>query len=160
MHKIFLFTYLFVSFSNLLFSQDSQLETISVCGNSNQIGEYDISWSLGQVVIESYMANDLVVTQGIHQPFVIITHILQDSKNDLEIKAYPNPAHEFIIVELKKETKLSFIISSSNGKIVFNGDLLNKVNKIELKQIPPGSYILKISGTESNAFNSYNIIKL
>lgn len=59
------------------------------------------------------------------------------------INFYPNPAHDFIIVE-KNDSQISFVeLYDSFGKQVNYYSLKNEQNRIDTSQLPSGSYLLR-----------------
>ena len=75
------------------------------------------------------------------------------SSNDVEFEIFPNPSSNFLNIKSTNKTNLKFSIFSSIGKLVINGELDNVNNIIDLSELEPQLYILKIGG------NSHKIIK-
>lgn len=66
------FLWLIFSFCLLKASSAQSLsqEVIGSAGGFNMIGEVHLSWTLGEVMVETYSKNNLYLTQGFHQPLV------------------------------------------------------------------------------------------
>jgi surface protein len=80
--------------------------------------------------------------------------------NSKNISIYPNPAKNFINIDLNQNIdKVNIIITDLYGKTVFNQDFENMSSeKINLENLANGIYTLRISDSELNNFN-YKIIK-
>jgi len=79
------------------------------------------------------------------------TDITISSEIDFEI--YPNPSSDFLTIKSYFKTNLNYSVYSSIGKLVINGKLDNLNNIIDIYDLEPQLYILKIDG------KSYKIIK-
>ena len=73
--------------------------------------------------------------------------------SDIDFEIYPNPSSDFLTIKSYFKTNLNYSVYSSIGKLVINGKLDNLNNIIDLYNLEPQLYILKIDG------KSYKIIK-
>lgn len=78
-----------------------------------------------------------------------VTDLEQDENNN-ELKVYPNPATDFINVELKRKSNSLFQLSDLNGRTVLKGQLNELVNKIDVNNQNAGIYLLTIINLEKN----------
>jgi len=75
------------------------------------------------------------------------------TSNDVEFKTFPNPTSNIIYLNNLNKNNSNFQIFSSIGKLVMNGPI-NKTNiSVDISNLKPQLYILKIDGI------SYKIIK-
>jgi hypothetical protein len=61
------------------------------------------------------------------------------------VKIYPNPAKDYIIVDGGSQGEMKLEIISANGKIVFSKENINSTAKVDISQLDRGAYIVKIS---------------
>jgi len=85
----------------------------------------------------------------------------RELKNRVEI--YPNPAIDYISVEIK-ESELSntqFVLHSIIGnKLTIRAEKIsNNKYRIELKNLPPGYYLLSIKDPKINFNRTYKFLK-
>ena len=66
--------------------------------------------------------------------------------SDIDFEIYPNPSSDFLTIKSYSKTKLNYSIYSSIGKLVINGKLDNLNNIIDIYDLVPQLYILKIDG--------------
>lgn len=59
-------------------------------------------------------------------------------------RIYPNPAKEFVYVQLEKATEASYDLYDLTGRIVVNGTISNSFASIEVGDIRSGMYLLQI----------------
>lgn len=81
---------------------------------------------------------------------------LKDNKLNDEIKIYPNPASDFINIELKRNSNFSIEIFDELGQIAWRDENKNDVVKIPTSNFASGIYLIKIQ-TE-NEFGMKKII--
>lgn len=69
-----------------------------------------------------------------------------------EIIIFPNPAEDFLNIELKDGSSFNFELFSVIGSKVLSGKATNKITKVDLRSLPDGLYFLQIAGS------SYRIV--
>ena len=74
-------------------------EVISSGGETQTATGYEICWTLGEPVIETYMPGTYILTQGFHQSRLTATPISEILYTEIELKVFPNPALDFILIQ-------------------------------------------------------------
>ncbi len=72
------------------------------------------------------------------------------------IKMYPNPAHDFIIIDTNEQLSSAKIYDIS-GKLMLNPTFLS--NKIEIGSLPSGNYIVEIFNKSGKLITNKKMIK-
>lgn len=77
----------------------------------------------------------------------------------LKIKVYPNPAKEYLTVNLGSidETQSTISLLDINGKEIYTQVTTLNQLQVDVSHIAPGTYLLKVTRGEN--FVMYNIIK-
>jgi len=70
----------------------------------------------------------------------LITSI--NNLDDVNIKVYPNPANDYIFIE--NAASSNFKLFDCKGNQIVKSKINDRTNKISLKQLPPGVYIIQI----------------
>ena len=88
---------------------------------------------------------------------------INDYKNNLTLHLYPNPANDFVTINLDKIDNSAIrhlSIYDINGRLIFQRDLLNDNNniKIDITSLKPGFYMVNLNNGEHN-FKQKLIIK-
>lgn len=132
-------------------------ELISTSGDIFSNHAVQLEWSIGEPVIDSYMQENLLLTQGFHQPE--IKEKLEENQN---IYVHPNPFDLFLIVEIPEpESENMFcLMVDMSGKIIRIISNLKEYNEIITSEMSDGAYILRIFDSKSNLLKSIKIIKL
>lgn len=121
---------------------------------------YQLDWSVGELLTETYNGFENTLTQGFHQGEYIITAISQMENLLLKITAFPNPATDFVIlnIESQKEEGLGYILTDLNGKILQESKILTNQQQINLEGIAAGVYFLNVQ-SDKKALKTFKIIK-
>jgi PKD repeat protein len=69
------------------------------------------------------------------------------------ITIYPNPSSDIITIEAEiNNLNSNYIILNSIGQQVLSGELIDKKNTIEIRNLPEGFYLIRIGETEGYSF--------
>jgi len=88
----------------------SAQEVVSSGGGTQSTAEHQISWTLGEVVIDTYVEGGSIITQGFHQTKLSLTPITELLLPNIKMNVFPNPTQDFIHIyfnELVKNTNYS-----------------------------------------------------
>jgi len=78
-------------------------------------------------------------------------NILSINETNQEIKLYPNPANNYLIIDSKSFINQNYEIIDISGKILIKNKILNNKQEIDLTNLKTGIYFIKINK------NSYKI---
>ena len=123
------------------------------------------SQTIGEAAVESLSSSGYDLTQGFQQPRLKMLPGISPPGNG--VKAYPNPASDFVNVELFGETARSFRITVSNisGTVVYSNDI-NFTDKywyiqdIPVSTLSPGLYFIQVISKDGVLHKSFKIEKL
>jgi len=73
-----------------------------------------------------------------------LTAVAVEETNSSEISVYPNPFNDQLIIELESSSSKEFKIYSILGEMVLKGTVNSDINTIDLSNLPPNIYFLKI----------------
>lgn len=149
--KIFLTVYVVVISITTIFAQQG----IVTSGSSFNTSTTHMSFSVGQLAQSSYSSDNIYVNEGIQQPDVITTQIVEIE--NINISVFPNPVFSFINIYSDVTEDITVIIYSADGKIMLN-QLYNMPAKINVESFAAGNYLVKLSNSKGQQ-NTYSIIK-
>lgn len=120
-----------------------------------------LSWTLGEVMVETYSQTQGFLTQGFHQPLTIsITNVeLVETK----ISTYPNPVHDFVHIKITQLGDYHITLFSLQG--IKLADVMatitdeNDEHILDLKDYAATLYLLQITHTTTGKNFSYRILK-
>lgn len=141
----------FVLLKGLCTAQDN-LNLVSSAGRVDSNNSIQLEWSLGEVSINSHVAN-LRLSEGFHQPKYAITSINTESPLN-ELKISPNPTTGFLHMDgldLKDADLQLHRVDGTTVKSKINGQM------IDLSGLSTGIYILTVY--QNKQHSSFKIIK-
>ncbi len=162
MKKIFILFFAF-SISFNVFSQSAEPKVFGTGGNFYKNANYSLSWTIGETVIKTVTSTNNILTQGFQQPCYSLSAIKENVNSAIEILAYPNPASEFINLEIKSQNKnynIELEIIDIAGKTVITQKLKNKISKVNLSRLAKGTYLLKLFAEDIGEIKVYKIQKI
>ena len=164
MRKIVLSVSVLFSSLSCINAQSFMMDVIGSSGTFASSGSGSMSWTIGEVMTETYSSSGNFFTQGFHQSDTafIITLVPNFVSHTLSI--YPNPVIDNLVID--------FSTASENYNhtieiLDMKGQLLRKeyvsANQQQLNvsfhEFANGIYLLNIVNAGSNTRNSYKIIK-
>ena len=133
---------------------------ISTSGASFSDGTESINWTLGEMVIETMETNSEIITHGFHQPRLEISPSGTNVPKRYFIRAYPNPAHDFIHLHLQGKIikGMKYALYNATGSLLQEGTLEEEITKISFISLSPAVYFMKITKGEQ-CIQNFKIIK-
>ena len=110
-------------------------------------GQYTVTYSA-----EGYLPKTIVTTVADGEKFVQNVQLTKSvglQEHDNRISVYPNPAHDYITVELSDNTKIDYIqLYDMQGRLVETfPETSLQTTRLDVRNLPSGTYILHI-GTD------------
>jgi len=142
-------------------------QVVSTSGNHAENGSDQLSWTVGETVIETYSSVNNILTQGMHQSKLTVTAIEEIIGSGYEIFAFPNPATVCIYLKLVslmpgQESLIlkdfSFKLYDLNGKLLMYKHIENPETVIRMDNFTPSTYFLKLT-ENNNEIKTFKIIK-
>lgn len=136
-------------------------EILAPAGGSISKGGIQISYTIGETVIQTIEKNDVMLTQGFHQSKLIITTVKDFNSLAIEIKVYPNPTSDYITIE---QITNSGVVDLSAQLFDMHGRLIksvpaNQINtQINMQDFKSATYLLKVMDS-NNDFKTFRIVK-
>lgn len=163
MKKILLIVFVSI-LGSYIYGQEVSSSVIASAGESVKTGDVDVSWTLGEIAIETIGdGSTVVLTQGFQQGYFEITSIGEPLSSEFQINVYPNPASEFIWVDLSSNELESALVEiyDMEGKLVYNNkwEFVDGPNKILLNDLNASQYILRVTNNSGKVIQTFKLIK-
>ena len=101
-------------------------EVTSAAGGTNTVAAYEVSWTLGEAVIETGSSGNYSLTQGFHQPKLTVTST-EIFADDLNVKVNPNPTQQFISIQSDKLLEnTEYALFSLSGEKLMEGEIRDR----------------------------------
>ena len=146
------------TFSFSLFNVTAQ-ENINAGGGNATGSGGTVSYSVGQVMYNTFTGTNGSVAEGVQQPYEIsvVTGIEEAKDINLLLTAFPNPTDDYLTLEIQSIVQTQDFASQEAQKQYFaslydlNGKLLQKIpitnqqTHINMNNLAPATYFLKVS---------------
>lgn len=121
-----------------------------------------LHYSVGQVAFSTVSSTSGSVTEGVQQPYEImtITGIPEFQGVRIELSAFPNPAVDrlFITAENIEELSLRYVLYDNGGRLLQTDILNGSITEIPMDGFPPAAYSLVVF-SDSDRIKTFQIIK-
>ena len=123
-----------------------QQQVVSSAGSFHSNASGSVSWTLGELAIETLTTASNILTQGFQQSRLTVTGIGDIPQLDFEIVVCPNPASDHLIIRTDKEQheNLYFQLYDLSGKIILQDRIRETETTIPLNHLRSAVYLLRI----------------
>ena len=136
-------------------------EAVTAAGGSAKSGNLTVSWSIGEVMTETFVTPTFTLTQGVQQPQVKVEQVTSSPELSVyKITAYPNPASDAVIVSVAEvaEHPLTLRVFDANGKLLQVKQITDSETRISIADFAAGMYMLQITDKKRKV-QTFKIIK-
>jgi len=151
---LFIFT---LSFSTLLAQECVNASHGNALGSGGSL-----SYSIGQVVYQTYTGTSGSIAEGVQQPYEIsvITGIEEANGINLSFSAFPNPTTHYLSLSVDKFeiSNLSYQLYDVQGNLLQNEKISSTQTRVSLSNYIPATYFLKVI-RETKDVKTFKIIK-
>ena len=144
-----------------LLSSLSAQQVLSSAGAQAVGNNVQLSWTIGETVIETYTGTSVILTQGFHQSRLIVTNINPVESGKFSLMVYPNPVQWDLKLELKGNifSNFNYSLYDISGKLLQMKRMDTNPENITMKNYPSGEFFLRISEKENEFIQTFKIIK-
>ena len=134
-------------------------EVVATDGNYSTAVNGSLSWTLGEVVVETTETSTGILTQGFQQDYENILTLAENGW--LSFTMYPNPFQQEVTIESNDNGAFNISILDNQSKIVFVKEIepSNSVT-IDLSFLNSGIYFIDIHRNDSMEHFFKTIIKI
>jgi hypothetical protein len=135
-----------------------QHEVVSVAGDSFVHASGSLTFTLGEVAIETAPALQLSLTQGFHQPRLSVKAFRPNQEDKQDFFAYPNPVSTLLYLQNRRQlTGAQYTVLDVRGLPVREG-FVKDLTEISFDALPPSTYVLQVR-KQSMLIQTFKITK-
>jgi hypothetical protein len=135
-----------------------QQEVVSAAGDSFVQSSGSLTFTIGEVAIETVPAQQQSLTQGFHQPRLSVKAFRPGQESDAGFFAYPNPVSTQLYLQNRRQvTGAKYTVLDLRGLPVREGQVKD-LTEISFDALPPSTYVLQVK-KQSALIQTFKITK-
>ena len=140
--------------------QTADLSLTTTAGETMVNETFQLDWSLGEIMTETYNEENQTLTQGFQQGRYEIISLVENPDFNVDVTVFPNPVTDKIIIKTDWNFRDSYQIEllDINGKALFHHDLTDERETINFTEFSAGTYLLVLRN-KNQVFRTFKIIK-
>ncbi len=155
-HQIFTTSFILV-FSASAQAQSLERDVISTSGEYFQNANFQVAYTLGEVMAETFSVAQTQLDQGFQQALADVINITENEDPATPI-LFPNPFVDKISIEQIPSGTTSIVLLQPDGKVLKYTRILSQQSiQFTWSDLPKGSYLLQINSDDHQSI--YPIIK-
>jgi len=121
-------------------------QVVATAGATIQTAYGGISYTIGQIATQTITTSGITLTQGFHQPKLVVSDRIDQNDFEYTIEAFPNPTADFVklSVSADKVKGLRYLLYDNAGKTIANKRLESIETFISFSGLISSNYILKV----------------
>lgn len=139
-------------------------DAIATTGGEASGSEGSVSYTVGQVFFATKGDIKRSISEGVQQAFTIsVPDGIEETGINLNISAYPNPAQQYLNLEVDASTmqnfqSLRYQLFDMNGKLLASDRIVGNITTIETSRLNPAVYFVKIL-SDKKEIKTFKVIK-
>jgi hypothetical protein len=160
MKKIILPVLLFMTFQMMSTAQSLSPEVLASTGDYNVKTEATLSWTLGELAVQTYSSGTAMLSQGFQQTSLGLS-TARFLDNSVIIKLSPNPAREILLVSFDRDVSLPVLaeIWDGQGRLVHKQSFHSVQNQVNVYDYMQGAYLLMLQDPKGKYMGSIKFLK-
>jgi hypothetical protein len=121
--------------------------TVNTGGGEYKGNNINISYSIGEIAVESKSTPTIILTQGFQQPDTLNGVDVRFDQPNIGVKVFPNPAGYKLTIEFpdNNTSEIIYALIDIKGETIIEGKLIGvKTQEIDLSKFTNGTYYLII----------------
>jgi hypothetical protein len=135
----------------------SAQEVVATQGDSYSNASANIDFTIGEVIIDAGTDGTNDITQGFHQTNWNFAG-LEDFASDYDATIFPNPTEDVLNIRTSTFENVTYTLYDAQGKLVMQDILSAEQTPIQVSQLAPGSYSLRLNNQTKN-LKTFKLIK-
>lgn len=135
-------------------------QSITSAGGVFQNDMNSLSWGVGEVAIETLIANPYILTQGFQQSLLTVTAIDETPRIDVNVNVYPNPINNFVKIDLSgtQFEEFEYQLFGPKGDVIETNRFEAESIEISFQNLNSGIYFLKVADDDHYS-KTFRIVK-
>ncbi len=149
-----------LSLTRIASSQTLSPEVIGSSGGHYSSGNSQLSWTVGEAVINTHSSGNFQLTQGFHQPYINISAFDNLTSGAINVSVFPNPTDDLIALQISSSGNYSIQIFDILGRNLENKKVENStLIEFDISEYAAGNYLMRISSEDNALIQTLKIQK-
>jgi hypothetical protein len=147
---------------SLGYGQSVSPEVTASAGEHFAGANAQLSWTIGELMVETYMMGSSQLTQGFHQTNLIVTAV-GDIAESFQVSVFPNPTIDVLNIKWSEVSgPLTLSLYDVTGKQLLSQQALDQTmsKTVDLSTYAAGNYFLQLINQESKTIKTFKILKV
>ena len=151
MLKKYLFILFFITGGGITAAAQSLSPTVlSSSGGFESSGGTSLSWTTGELMIQTFSEGSAMLTQGFHQGNITVSTAVDEMiESAMDVQIYPNPVSDILNVEFQNMVNQTVQVRlvDLTGKTILTREFSNPSNtqRLNLSPVTSGTYMLEVN---------------
>ena len=138
-------------------------QVLAAAGDFFEGGSFSVSYTIGELAVQTLSSPNLILTQGFQQPGESATGISIPAEQEWTLKTWPNPVTDILFLQVVSGLQTDLVVESYDilGRLhsvhKFESPLQKDPYSIDMRGMESGIYILKI---RAEAHSIHEIIRI
>jgi hypothetical protein len=153
-----IYTSILTIFTTLTFAQTNTLQVVGSAGNTVTSGNTQLTWTIGEPIVNTATSTNNILTQGFNQGVLLITAI--DDLKNTTVTIQPNPTSDFAIIKLDDQnlSNAQYTLTDINGKVIQQNKIENKQTSVSFQDLANATYFIQVV-TNNQKAKTFKVIK-
>lgn len=133
-------------------------EVVSTQGDYYSNSTSSVSFTIGEVVIDTGTNGSTDLTQGFQQTNWNLVG-LDDLQPDYAASIFPNPTSESLTISVDLFEHVKYELFDNQGRLIRKASLQGTQTKIEVAELAPGAYSVRLNDAGNQTLKLFKLIK-
>ena len=136
-------------------------EVISSSGGYGMNDRVSAAWTLGELMTETFVSQNLMLTQGFHQSNLRTTGIPEPVASVPGIAVFPIPADQRLNLSVRtgEFAGLSYRLIDFTGRTLISNTFRSSLENLDVSFLASGNYLVQFTGQDGKIMQNTLIIK-
>ncbi len=123
---------------------------LSSSGGFESSGGTSLSWTTGELMVQTFSDGSAMLTQGFHQGNITVSTAVDEmSESAMDVQIYPNPVNDILNVKFKNmvDQTIQVRLVDLTGKTILTREFSDPSNtqRLNLSPVTSGTYMLEVN---------------
>ena len=120
---------------------------ISTGGGNLEAENYNLSFTIGELAIETFFQTDIILSQGFQQESYQLEEVANSSINNFRVSVFPSLVQDVLNISFDKvDSTVDIYVKDIKGSLIYNrlNCSTNEEQRINLNQFSQGVYFIDL----------------